>query len=639
MIRLAERWADFTKACAIYPDANTRVRRALDEMIEALPAAYGEVRAGHGLEICFSATEVHVAGRVVPFARGSNLEWLADRLHRAALAGVELKDGATLDSVLRFTKRLLAIYTLQDVERTFDALWPDATDFEGLRLVDRRFAGTFGERHEDDERPVSWGESGLVDLSSERPIASALSASPRVAAALARLQSLLDASHGGTEEVTEVEVLARLLRQMPRDVMHEPRMVVRLVEQTLDQLAARLEDGVSAGACELPGDADMVALMFEASQGLLGRANDAPTLLPEIDRYEDLVFDEADPPATGGASSRDRDRDVQDDPGAFWADVSQLPEAFKAPLTRTTIGSDGEQSGVFLHFLADAAATELHPFARTALARLLARPSEQSVSVLASYLRPDPGGDRSRWEARYERLVAFLRESRLAGILRRCDILTPQDVRLDFPRDFGLYIDAIEPSSAPDLAELAGVVASVGRSQVLAARDVLVEQEGILDPRRVERIVASPSEAMLPLLRILIDRGDPETRRRAVAALKKLQAEAAGACLLFVVDQPELLPRDYLLALTDVPPGADDPGRFRIRVAQTLAQYLDATAGDTARTSRRLYAIQHLRRYMTSDARAALERILGRRRWFVLPSEPKAVREAAHAALRDTKAL
>ncbi|MHC5011796.1 MAG: hypothetical protein ACYTG6_12770, partial [Planctomycetota bacterium] len=91
-VRVAELWADFTKAYAIYPASNVRVTKCLERLIAACgeEGAYAPASEGGtgGLIVLFREGAFLAAGVEGEIAPGTNLAWLKERLDVGALAGV-----------------------------------------------------------------------------------------------------------------------------------------------------------------------------------------------------------------------------------------------------------------------------------------------------------------------------------------------------------------------------------------------------------------------------------------------------------------------------------------------------------------------------------------------------------------------
>src|SRR5262245_45588599 len=92
-IAVAEAWADFAKALAFYPEKHERVRataaRFLDVFAVAIAAASVDSDRPdlEGVEVIFHGRGLLVCGQPVETPRGSNLDWVKERIYSSSLAG------------------------------------------------------------------------------------------------------------------------------------------------------------------------------------------------------------------------------------------------------------------------------------------------------------------------------------------------------------------------------------------------------------------------------------------------------------------------------------------------------------------------------------------------------------------------
>jgi len=416
--------------------------------------------------------------------------------------------------------------------------------------------------------------------------------------------------------------------------MGDLETVVRVTRAALEALADRLdtpqdEDG------HLPDDASLVQMMFEASQGLLGR--EAPTSEEVAERLQAVAHDRdcAEELAKGHAG----DAAIADDRDAFLDDLGALPPPWQEPLQASNTSNPAELTGVCLHFLVESEPSGRDSAVRTSLSRLLGEAGQAEGEVVLQYLRPVEGEDDAAFQTRYTTVIEFLRTERLARMLRRCGALDLEAIERGFPRDFGLYLDSLDPDRSDEIRELEDLAGRLGPARIHEATRALADHEHLTDPQRATRLLASSAPAMLPFLRILLTHGSDDDRRQVVAWLRRVRGKEAAACLLYVVDQPDLLPLRYLLALTEAVPGAKASQTLRNEIATVLCRYLRGTHGQPEKVSRRIYAVQHLARYMIPEARTLLEEMLRARRFLVVPIEPRPLRQAVRQALRAGHAL
>ena len=630
-----ERWADFTKAYSIYPPTNARVEGALADMRKHLPKALAaKANVAGGLEVAFFQGGIEVADAPVEIRDGSNVEWLHQRIRKASLAAVTFLPQVEDASILAFTARLLDLYTRSDLDAEFEALWPEVP--QGMKLQDQRFAGRFRQEGEVERPgrkiPVS-AAPVEVDTTGEQDLVDLLMEDEEIREALASFQGRLEEAAEAGDTMHEVDVLGRLIQQMPPDAMDDRETLLRVTRTALQALESRVAQHSDIQA--LPDDLSLLQLMFEASQGLLGRFG--PTNEEVAVRLREHTQDgAADLPTHQGHAG---DEKIQDEAELFWQDVASLPAPFDGALTAATIESRPEQVGVLLHFFTAADQEEAAPLARRGLQQRLPGAGRAEAAVLLPYLRPPQGGPDEAYRRRRDRILEFLHEEKLARLLRECGLLGKETIREHFPRDFGLYLESLDVDVAGDLEELSALAGSLGAARIEAAAEELVEVEAITEPERMERILRTRTPSMLPFLRLLLGRTEKGKRQPLIAALRQLRGDDTAACLLSIVDDPELLPVKYLQSLAgEGVSTTTDAWAQRDLIAGVICRYLYATANRPEKADRRAYAIQCLEHFMTPDARKLLEELLRARRHLVVPREPKAVRQAVRRVLQATKA-
>ena len=634
-LAFVERWADYTKAYSIYPPTNARVRAALDAMREQLPKAMANrANAAAGLEIIFFHGGVQLGGKEGELRDGTNASWLHERIRKAGLAGVTILPDVQDDPLLAFTARLLELCNSQELPTEFDELWPDT--YRGIQLHDLRFAGRFRKENEPEmpESRVAPQNTGAdeVDTSGDQDLVELLMEDEEVKEALDSLQNRMSEETDHGETTYEVDVLGRLLQQMPPDTMDDKDTLLRVTRTALQALESRVGD--YGDIQSLPDDVSLIQLMFEASQGILGRCG--PTNEEVAVRLREHVgMDNSDLPDHQGHKG---DEKITDDEALFWEDVGKLPPPWSKELTLADLESVPEEVGVFLHFFTCADQEDAAEVAKPLLENLLRNGGAPEAAVLLPYLRPPASGPDEAYRRRRGKVLGLLHDAQLAALLRECGLLSKDAIRDRFPRDFGLYLEALDTSKEADREELSRLVGELGPVKIAASADELVGVEGVTQEGRIDRILAVSTPSMMPLFRLLLARGDRTNRQPIVQALRRLRGDDSLACLLSIVDEPELLPVKYLQALTEGGQSASDAWAMRDLIAGVICRYLYATADKPEKTERRAYAIQCLEHFMTPDARDLLRDLLRSRKHLVIPSEPKQIRQAARRVLQTTKA-
>lgn len=140
--RVAECWADLTRALMLYPDTNSQVLRPLASLVGALRD--GIDATSGAVELRFSARAVTIGDESFDLKEGSTVAWLKERLDRSDLSGVTFSESADEAALLAFTKRLLDLYRRRNMELGFAELWP--RPYPGIALIERRFDGGFSGR-------------------------------------------------------------------------------------------------------------------------------------------------------------------------------------------------------------------------------------------------------------------------------------------------------------------------------------------------------------------------------------------------------------------------------------------------------------------------------------------------------------
>lgn len=634
-LRLAERWAEFTKAFSIYPETNARVRSALDGLLAALEEVLAASESG-SIEICFPRGAITFGAESLDLVSGTPLAWLHDRIHHSALAGVRFGAGVGEEALFAFTRRLLELFSRPGRAGDFAALWPST--YEGLELLDRRFRGAFlDEEKRDEAKPRTWGDAGgvAIDTSRDDQLVDDLLADATVREEMGRLRERVKGVTRDGEDTIAVDLIGRIVRQLPADVMRDPEQIRMVAVTAMQRLGLELADLDASGGARLPQDLEMSQLLFEASQGLLGRVDENPDHhLPELGE----VLGEVHPAVVeAGMLRQRRDAAIEDTAEEFLADLEVLPPPWDEELAAGTVGRVDEELGVHLHVLANAdrpenAAVE----SRTvrSLRRLLPRPGSAEFALLLQYVDPPTEARDAAWAARRARVERALRRAEIPARLRKGGQLAADDAVVHFPRRFGLYLDTLDPKDGVDRAELEGVAERLGHERIAGAATDLLEDEDLLEASRIERLLAAPRRPLLPFVKLVLEHGDANAKLRAREALKTIYAKDPVGSLLVLDGGHTTLPTWYVEALAD---GAFDGiagDALRRKVAKELVRYVSTPDDRGATSARRLQAIAHLGHFSTPEANLALTDLVEARRYVLFPREPKAVRAAAKKALR-----
>jgi hypothetical protein len=231
------------------------------------------------------------------------------------------------------------------------------------------------------------------------------------------------------------------------------------------------------------------------------------------------------------------------------------------------------------------------------------------------------------------RALAALRRVGQLPLARRCGFLSVERMVAVFPREFVTWVDALDTSSAGDRAELAEVLVQVGPERLAAAAPALLGVDALLEPARLERLLAVPDAALAPFADLLYRHGGPAYRPQVVTWLRGLPASGPETAPLHLVDDPTALPPEYVELVLGRLLGRAPPAPPDELVVGLLADFVRATSGRADRRARRIQALRHLATYDRPEAAAVLRTLAYGRRWLVLPVEEKPVRLAALEAL------
>jgi hypothetical protein len=618
---LADAWATFTRVAAVFPESSGRVGQAFAEMREKLAAAFSaaaESVSGR-LAVLFRGSTVEAVRGKSDLAPGTNLAWLAERVRESALLGVAFRPEVDSDSLLRFTRRLLSNRLRGAREPVFEDLWPET--YPGIDLIDLRFTGVFEESTPEggSSRSAGSGSEGTSpapEAAGDEALVRVLEGDPRIRAALAALNATI--ARQGAEEGPnrEIDVLSLIVRHTPHDLTGDSGVAARIALEAIEELRRRVEVGPAPP--ELDPAVSRSAL--EASRVLLGRSDPEPGRSPAA-------------PEIGPIAPGDRDAAIEDDPEALFAEIAALPPPWASRIGMREAMGPGEPLAVLLQFFADPAEAAVGDAARRHILRLLAEPGPEVGAVLRQHLIVPSVIHDEEASGRRERLGSVLREAHISHLLRTFAIVSVEGVLRCFPEGFGLFLDSIDPQFAGEMAELQRVIEGLGRDRILAARQVLVQREGLLDPVRAGKVLGLGTAATLPLIRIIIEEGAPTQRKRVAGALARIWGEDLAACALRFVRDAADLPRTYLVGLTDEPPGSVNRSAFRRTVATILCRFVRETAGSPAETDARCAAIGHLATFREPEAEALLSSLARGQRTGLISREPRAIREAAGSAL------
>ena len=169
---------------------------------------------------------------------------------------------------------------------------------------------------------------------------------------------------------------------------------------------------------------------------------------------------------------------------------------------------------------------------------------------------------------------------------------------------------------------------------MIAQQETLMREIPFADSGFATKLLGCREPALMPLARMVLEKGGPVYTPGVVAYLRKLELKAPEACLLWIFEDLEYLPQDYLLAIMGSVSGEEYDDELRERVTELLVRYVREVGHSSPASSRRVYAIKQLSQFRSEAAEELLREILGAVKFAILPAEPHAVRRAAKASLK-----
>ncbi len=620
-LRLAECWADVTKALALYPDSNDRVRLTLEQMLEALAATFTRHHAESGVDpergiaLLFQEDRVIVGSFEHAFDPSSTLAWLRARLDRSALAGVELMADLDAESFTAFTRRLLGNFLSKESEPTFEALWPEL--HPGVVLIDRRFDGTFGGLP--GMGAFAGGHGGSAG-GEARHFITGLLTHPKVRTRLERLRDEVEAADDETEEASSL--LREVLEDVPADALKSRNALIDWVCGRLDDLAGRVVAGADAQQRE---GARFAKLLHNVSQQHFVRQG------PNLDRIKTGAIVESKP---GGG--RARDASIADDIESLTAEVQRLPAQLTMQLGEGDEAAIPEQIAVALHYAIHLDRPEDLPGQTSLLDQLLENPGPQELAVLRKYLLVDDEGESAAIEERTA-VIRVLERAGRTRLLRACGALSPEVVVDVFPEHFGHYLSVLDFELEHDRAEFDEVLRGIGSKRLLDAGRRILPAIEALDRDQVQRLLEQPDACRLGLARMLLHGGDRDTMVAAATFLQELNLPETEAFLLTTIRPPALLTSEYLMGLIDLHLGRTSSFAMRTPVSEVLCRHITAVGDADPLDRARMESIRLLARYPSTRGEQML-RTLKRFRFGPFGgTQPPPVRKLARSLLKHWK--
>ena len=437
---------------------------------------------------------------------------------------------------------------------------------------------------------------------------------PILAPLLARVeQEIIDRGEVGWQRARH-DVLEQIIRILPIEARLDPAKGIAAIHRVLERFSASLGADPAGPGAE-----------FRRCATLLMRAVQAvfPTHLGEEAHLAKL------------GSFVPRDAGGPSDPAE---DALVVLERISLPLDRANLG-DGppvipsrpelsEETGIRDYAGVEVSALLEEPdphrrecMRRDLVGRLRDKDGRDVECVLVPLGEAAAAPEESRDLERVRLLGSVVAE---AGIVPHgAAWLTPEVVAETFPVLFGPYVLS---------GKSAGVVCRlVGRDAVIAAAQTLREAGGALHGGATERVLQERSRDVLPLLEVLLESAVSDLVTRAMRALRNTRLpQPAAAVLRVLADAPGAVDLHIAIGLCQDGFEGVDSGRFDKDAVASLAEI--AVGGHRASEGARIYATTALGDFGRVAAQGIVRGLL-RRRWGIVPAEPRKVRRAAEAVI------
>ncbi len=693
LLAVAERWADFTKAMAIYPEANVRVGRALDALQQALTesSAAGHTDAGGHVRVIFTGSQVLLGQHLHTPRPNTNLTWLRSRVERGALAGVGFLPDVDRERLVAFTKRLLGNHMRIGGDSEFGSLWPER--YLGIELIQRRFAGGFRrdtkskrEVELEEAKPIrSWGDGDafLEEDTPESRLARSLWESRDVAVRV----WLIERFHKNNQDTLQAAAASdtsdpfadrsqasidrmreELLEEIDDDIAPElsidgKRLVRRIVQHMGSRLLAaedtarrvaesvleNLEDRIvwQDEANELEdalSENTLGTLIASVSRQLFMRVDGAAPVLGgnHFERWSKQEKVEHDPKRAGHAG----DDQITDDVASFLKELEKLPQERVKPISSVEVDIRAEQIGVLLHYLVSAEESAKSTALIDALDPLLDNLGPEERGVLRQYVdyfwsdatENEDAGNQPLPEERIlaqDRLFRLFRRGDRTRLLREFGVLTSANAVSQFPKHFVTYFDSLDLTNADESRELLDVVKQLGPQRLLTAEKQLTLGDGLASDPRPELIFSLSHIDSTPFVSMLARVDGSRYRDAIVNFLQHHDSRSVLRSVLKVVDQPSAWSVEWLRAALDTTPSESQIALMSRVSTLALCNVVRSAKGLDHMHHRRLQAIHLLAAHDASLAEPVLRELLS---WGAFPTfwkrEHKDIRDAARYVLQ-----
>ena len=603
---LLEQFAGFLKSSFIYPSNNERVQRLRDSFLETFGRIAKEAKSDPLIVVDGDA--FLVVGKRLASKTPLN-RWLRDVFIKTAICGVRFAREVDHEPLHNFAEQLRRNFSCPG--SSFEMLWQDA--FPGVWPVELRFAGTFTEADQGDEAEVGKGER----LDRKDQVMGMLLQDEALMRKLAEMQDTLALHLPDGSKLAQINILDPISKALPVEAMLDSKTACDLVDQILDVCGSRVlsliaDDKRSAQDALDVAVAEVGRRFFKA-------------------HVKDLEAKETEKLPEG----RPEDEGIVDDLDAMLAELEALPSGEGIRLDLSLAQYDREVFGVYLHQLVQPMSDDVGERISEKLFEFT-RGKDGLGDLCAPYIDVCLSERGSLRENRaYWRVVDFVQRAGLRSELGDRDFLAPDIVAFTFPRQFGAFLDSLDSSCDEDIQQIAHVCRHTGPDRIALAGEYLVQKEGLIEDSRVHKLLATESDSVLPLIKIVVESGPDWVRELVSKFLRELDPPVKESAALRGVRPLTDLSAKYLGALCESHPDSEQRKWLQDESSRMLRVYLRRTADHDESNQRRIIAINLLCLLPSFENLNALESIVKEGGFLLLSKDRRELRKAAREAYDD----
>ena len=623
-------FADFCKALAIYPEANSRVKGALERFLQA-------ARDGaRPLRLAIPVLEEDDEDVLPP-----NIDWLRERFERSGLAAIDVPADVPEASVRAIGRRLLRNYVFNREASRFEELWPEPIEDVTLRarIFDGRFDGGDEFGGAGDGRGTGAGHKGrgegegggrgddkgggTGDAVEDGPEGSVLWNQARDKIT----DDYVGIAHDAGDEICK-QFLERLSEALPRELRRDEDRGTQACLQVLENVALN----------PLPTEAALGAMLVNIHRdlgggGALGGGNHRDGWVNEPEEEEEEK-EEKKPEAKKRAQGHRGDDKIVDDREAFDEELAKLPAGRTRPFTPAEAQVKAEQLDVLLHYVLAVEDKVIQKRLAAIAKPLLGELGPDELHLLGIVLQEYWYRADSEVGPQRQRLLNLLRSSGHTRLLRDTGVLKVEYIVEAFPQDFVLYLDCVDVRRDEHRAELARACRRLEPHAVQSAGTTLLTGDGLLEPARRDTLLAVGDASIQPFARLLFTADPDGCRGPVLRHLAVVHGPRSIAAALATLQPGPWMSRSLISRLIDIGRQADgEDVSLRDEASRAVVARMESIAAANPESAERLELIRALARLPSDRSRSVLRRLVRARRWLIFPAESKTVRDAASQAL------